>query len=115
MKHTDTPWQCGATPCANNDEALAIVTEEINATKTDSSGHFYVVYVGDGRRIALVGHGPDGAANAEFITRACNSYDDLFALADLIANIDECEGMSRIELAKLRMRAIDALDKTETK
>lgn len=87
MTHTATPWHYGATPCANNEEALAIVTEEVSATKTESSGYFYVVYVDDGRRTALVGHGPDGAANAEFITRACNAHDDLVYALREIANM----------------------------
>jgi hypothetical protein len=77
--HTATPWQSGAYECANNDDALRICKEEIDATKTKSSGHFYIVYLDDGRRIALVGHGPNGAANAEFIVKACNAHDELVA------------------------------------
>ncbi|KGH25453.1 hypothetical protein [Comamonas testosteroni] len=68
--HTPGPWNYGADKCLSNDEALAICKQNIDAHKKESSGYFYVVYVGDGRRTALVGHGPDGAANARLIAAA---------------------------------------------
>jgi hypothetical protein len=47
------------------------------------------------------------AAPAKQVT----AHEDLVAIAELIADIDECDGISRIELAKLRMKAIAALAK----
>lgn len=63
---TQGDWQCGGTPCDNNERALEICAEEVNAT--DEYGeYFMVVYTPDGKRIALVGHGPNGRNNAEYI------------------------------------------------
>lgn len=70
LQHTPGPWFYGANECADNDAALAICKENIDAHTGQSSGHFFVVYVPDGRRTALVGHGPDGEANARLIAAA---------------------------------------------
>lgn len=67
---TPGPWDYGADPCLNNEAALAICKQNIDAHTKPSSGYFFVVYVGDGRRTALVGHGPDGEANARLIAAA---------------------------------------------
>lgn len=69
-KPTAGEWEFGADRCLSNEEALAICKENIDAHKKESSGYFYVVYVEDGRRVCLVGHGPDGAANARLISAA---------------------------------------------
>lgn len=67
---TPGPWDYGADPCLNNEAALAICKQNIDAHTKPSSGYFFVVYVGDGRRTALVGHGPDGESNARLIAAA---------------------------------------------
>lgn len=70
LKPTPGPWAFGADPCADNATAIAICKENIDAHTKPSSGHFFVVFTPDGRRTAMVGHGPDGAANAQFIAEA---------------------------------------------
>lgn len=69
-KHTPGPWSFGADPCPDNATAIAICKENIDAHTKPSSGHFFVVFTPDGRRTAMVGHGPDGAANARLIAAA---------------------------------------------
>lgn len=69
-KHTPGPWAFGADPCPDNATAIAICKENIDAHTKTSSGHFFVVFTPDGRRTAMVGHGPDGAANARLIASA---------------------------------------------
>ncbi|MCZ4331049.1 hypothetical protein [Castellaniella denitrificans] len=78
---TPGPWDYGADPCPNNEAALAICKQNIDAHTKPSSGYFFVVYVGDGRRTALVGHGPDGEANARLIA-ACHPETIRVLLAD---------------------------------
>ena len=68
--YTKGEWTSGVTPCKDNGEALAICKENIDAHKSESSGHFIEVYLSDGRRVALVGHGPDGIANGYLISAA---------------------------------------------
>jgi hypothetical protein len=63
---TQGDWQCGGTPCDNNERALEICAEEVNAT-TEYGEYFMVVYTPDGKRTALVGHGLRGRDNAEYI------------------------------------------------
>lgn len=70
LKPTPGPWAFGADPCPDNATAIAICKENIDAHTKPSSGHFFVVFTPDGRRTAMVGHGPDGAANAQFIAEA---------------------------------------------
>lgn len=78
-KATQGHWHFGADECPDNAAAMAICKENVDAHTAGSSGHFFVVYLEDGRRTALVGHGPDGEANASFIAAARNAVPTLIA------------------------------------
>lgn len=87
--HTPGPWSFGAHECPDNAAALAICKATVDATET-SSGQFFEVFLDDGLRTALVGHGPNGAANARLIAAApCL----LIALRALLASNVEPAGM----------------------
>lgn len=54
--------------------------------------------------------GPEGSSgNAEFIVRACNAYDDLMWIAEMLTKMDESEGLSPVALGLLRRRAVSAI------
>lgn len=63
---TQGQWEYGSTAVATPQEALDICRASIDATKQPVS-QFYEVFLMDGRRTALIGNGPTGAANAEYI------------------------------------------------
>lgn len=67
---TNGPWTAYGDPCADNDEAMAVCKKIIDTHVKPSNGYFYVVCVPDNRCAALVGHGPDAAANAALIAAA---------------------------------------------
>lgn len=69
-KYSPGPWDFGADACPDNEVALAICKENIDAHTAGSNGYFYVTYLPDGRRTAMVGHGPNAAANARLIAAA---------------------------------------------
>ncbi|WP_368640432.1 hypothetical protein ABRZ04_04255 [Castellaniella ginsengisoli] len=79
---TPGPWDFGADSCPDNETAMEICRQNIDAHTKPSSGYFFVVYVEDGRRTAMVGHGPDGAANAELIAEAVNALPGLLDLIE---------------------------------
>lgn len=66
---TPGPWEWGGTECHTQAEALAICEANLAATAQPGT-HFCEVYLADGRRTALVGNGPTGIQNAEFIAAA---------------------------------------------
>ena len=74
---TPGPYLCGATRCPDQDTALALSEENILKT-TKCGTHFFEVYIEDGRRIAMVGHGFNGLENSVFIAAVHD-------MADLIA------------------------------
>jgi hypothetical protein len=78
---TPGPWDWGGTECASQEQALAICKENLDATVKPGT-HFCEVFLADGRRTALVGNGPTGIENAEFIAAANPAVVlDLIALA----------------------------------
>lgn len=88
-KATPGLWHAGADECPDNAVAMAICKENVDAHTTESSGYFFVVYLDDGRRTALVGHGPDGGANAAFIAAAREAVPTLIADVKALAEAME--------------------------
>lgn len=84
-KFTKGPWLAGGTTCSadEKEKALRICKESIDLTST-GSGYFMEVYIEDGLRIAICGHGPNGINNANLIAAAPDLYEALIELADAV-------------------------------
>lgn len=89
---TPGPWDWGGTQVSTQEQALDICLENIRLTEAPGP-YFCEVYVGDGRRTALVGHGPTSQQNAAFIAAANPAV--------ILAMLDENEEL-REELGGLR-------------
>jgi hypothetical protein len=74
MNPSEGTWDFGADACPDNETALAICKQNIDAHTAPSNGYFYVVYLPDGKRVAMVGHGPKAAHNAALIANAGNTF-----------------------------------------
>ena len=83
---TQGNWQCGGTPCEDNAKALEICADNVNTTK-EPGEYFFEVYLPDGKRAALVGHGQNGWNNAEYIA-AMRPSTTLKLIAALEAALD---------------------------
>lgn len=105
-------WFFGADPCANKAEALEICRQNIEPT-TNEIPYFYVVYLEDGRRIALIGNGPTSAQNAAYIASA-NPATILALIARLEAAEAELERLrSQEPVVVMSMAEWDAMKKGE--
>lgn len=79
------PWEWGGTECTSQEQALEICKGNIEATAKPGT-HFCEVFLGDGRRTALVGNGPTSIANAAFI--AASNPAAILSLLDYIAALE---------------------------
>lgn len=101
---TEAPWAAGATPCKDNFDALAICKANIDAHTAESSGYFIEVFTPDGRRTALVGHGPNGIANGYLIAAAPDLFEALTWAMENPA--DNAYWMERAKLAIAKAKGL---------
>ena len=78
---TPGQWDWGGTPVSKPEEALEICRASIDLTKNPGP-YFCEVYTQDGKRTAIVGHGPTGQQNARHIA-AANPANVLALIASL--------------------------------
>lgn len=98
-------WNWGGEVCINNLAAIRICQENIEATKNPGL-YFHCVFLEDGRRVALTGHGEKGMENAAFIAAASPPV-----ILDLIEHLERYEGTkSERRFFALLPSTIDVLD-----
>ena len=97
-QHTPTPWTV--------DEALARDNRVISGPNGEVVVEVAATLDHDSTSDLLVDHERD--ANAAFIVRACNAYDDLLAALREIVRLADANATDQHDMAVVRAYAVDA-------